>query len=222
VEWILWSSSTETALIIIPEEAELLIPVIRRAGRQAKVYLIAYAAPVTKSMVHFNGLSYYTLPHLPTGYSVPEWLSIELGIFAGRLYIDFAECAPLEKYLQLSGGAMVAKDLPSNGELQAGGSIFTKNPVSFLLEWLTLRRKSQDIMHTPMGYICQGRPLHEGHPFFVTRRADAQEAVAPPLEVRRTDGDSEDGVDDEDSEMDDDPMDLDIHEIQTSFENLSL
>ncbi|KAI4858954.1 hypothetical protein F4820DRAFT_441213 [Hypoxylon rubiginosum] len=37
--------------------------------------------------------------------------------------------------------------------------------VSFLLEWLTLLRKTQDILQTPMGYICTGRTPGEDHPF---------------------------------------------------------
>ena len=41
-------------------------------------------------------------------------------------------------------------------------------------------------MHTLMGYICQGRPLHEKHPFFVARRVDAEEVVAPSVGGRRT------------------------------------
>lgn len=146
VEWILWNPWNETALIVIPEEAELLISVIR-AETQPKVHLIAYAAPVTKNMLHFNRLSYYVLPRLPVGCTAPAWLSTELGIFAGRLYIDFPECAPLTKYLQLSDETD-AESQQSNSE-KVG--VFTKNLVSFLLEWLTLRRKGQDIMHTPMG-----------------------------------------------------------------------
>ncbi|KAK6601216.1 hypothetical protein H4I96_06557 [Botrytis cinerea] len=47
IEWILWNPSNETALIVIPEEVELLIPVIRTA-KEPMVYLIAYAAPITK------------------------------------------------------------------------------------------------------------------------------------------------------------------------------
>ena len=117
-------------------------------------------------MLHFNGLSYYPLPCLPDGYTVPDLFSIELGIFAGRLYINFPECALLTKYLQLA-----AKSVEHVG-------LSTKNPVDFILEWLTVYRKGQDIMHTPMGYICQGRPLHENHPFFVARNADAR---TPPI-----------------------------------------
>ncbi|KAK7420617.1 hypothetical protein QQZ08_010309 [Neonectria magnoliae] len=49
VEWVLWSAETETALIIIPEEAEVLIPMLRDASKTC-VSLLTYAAPVTKSM----------------------------------------------------------------------------------------------------------------------------------------------------------------------------
>ncbi|RYP37538.1 hypothetical protein DL767_002846 [Monosporascus sp. MG133] len=209
VEWILWNRSSETALIIIPEEAELLIPVIRRAGQLAKVHLIAYAAPVTKSMIHFNDFLYYTIPRLPAGYTVPVWLSIELGIFAGRLYIEFGECAPLTRYLRvLSEGAAADAALQVTGEPGPGSGIFTKKPVSFLLEWLALRRKAHDIMHTPMGYICQGRPLHKNHPFFVARSANAQEVVPPSAGARRIGGNM-DGPEEVDSEMEDewDPFD---------------
>ncbi|RYP66813.1 hypothetical protein DL771_007611 [Monosporascus sp. 5C6A] len=203
VEWILWSRSSETALVIIPEEAELLIPVIRRAGQLAKVHLIAYAAPVTKSMMHFNDFSYYTIPRLPAGYKIPVLLSIELGIFAGRLYIEFGECAPLTRYLQgLSEETDADAALQLTGQPGLGSGIFTKNPVSFLLEWLTLRRKAHDIMHTPMGYICRGRTLHKSHPFFVGRSANAQEIVPPSVGARRLGGNM-DGLEEVDSEMED-------------------
>ena len=199
VEWILWNPSNETALIVIPEEAELLIPVIR-AARKPKVHLITYAAPVTKNMLHFNGLSYYVLPRLPAGYTAPEWFSIELGIFAGRLYISFPECTPLKKYLLLAD--KTDTEAPQSNTEHVG--VFTKNPVNFLLEWLTLRRKGQDIMHTPMGYVCQGRPLHENHPFFVTRSADAGKVVIPSVEgsVGRNVDEAEDGDTDLEDECD--------------------
>jgi hypothetical protein len=128
-------------------------------------------------MLHFNELSYYVLPCLPGGYTVPDWFSIELGIFAGRLYINFPECAPLTKYLQLAD--KTGTEAPQGTIEHVGVSI--KNPLDFLLEWLTVCRKGQDIMHTPMGYICQGRLLHESHPFFVARSADARKVDTPPL-----------------------------------------
>ncbi|KAM0145804.1 hypothetical protein ACHAQE_011068 [Botrytis cinerea] len=182
IEWILWNPSNETALIVIPEEVELLIPVIRTA-KEPMVYLIAYAAPITKSMQHFNGLSYYILPSLPNGYKIPEWLSIEIGIFAGRLYINFTEYAPLSDYLQLAHET-TSHSLPN---FPGDASIFTKNPIEFLLEWLTLRRKGQEIMHTPMGYICQARSLHEGLPFFASRSARNEELEKPSRDNTESD-----------------------------------
>ena len=32
-------------------------------------------------------------------------------------------------------------------------------------------------MHTPMGYICQGLLLSQGHPFFATRNTDADDVI---------------------------------------------
>jgi hypothetical protein len=179
---------------VISEEAELLIPVLR-TQEYPKVHLITYAAPVTKNMLHFSGLTYYVLPRLPIGYVAPNWLSIELGIFAGRLYMNFAECTLLMKYLQL------ADNIPQSSSDQQVG-LFTQNPVNFLLEWLALRRKGQEIMHTPIGYICQGRLLHENHPFFVERHADAEETAALPIIGRSNSGDI-DGVDEECSDYGD-------------------
>lgn len=158
--------------------------------------MIAYAAPVTKKMLHFNRLSYYAIPSLPVDYAIPEWLSIELGVFAGRLYMGFSECISAKKYLGLADD--INKGLQSNIN-----NIYnlTDNPVNFLLDWLALRRKGQDIMHTPMGYLCQGRPLHESHPFFVTRSAYVEGIIAPTMRGQKTDGEDED--EDEESEIED-------------------
>lgn len=197
VEWILWSPSHDTALIVISEEVELLIPLIH-AEKQPRVHLATYATPTTKNMSHFNRLSYYVLPRLPVGHTIPDWLSLELGIFAGRLYLDFSECAPLKEYLQLADN-IDAEALQEGGERDG---LFTKNPVSFLLEWLTLCRKGQDIMHTPMGYICQGRALHENHPFFVIRRADVEGITAPTIGGRGVDGNNDDD-EEENTDMED-------------------
>ncbi|PQE30560.1 p-loop containing nucleoside triphosphate hydrolase protein [Rutstroemia sp. NJR-2017a WRK4] len=193
VEWILWNPSSQTALIIISEEAELLIPIIR-AARKPKVHLIAYAAPVTKNMLLFDELSYYTLPRLPVGYKVPNWLSIELGIFAGRLYFSFPEYTHLMRYLQLADKTNVEASYTNTG-------IFTTNPVNFLLDWLTLRRKGQDIIHTPMGYICQGRLLHNDHPFFINRGTVAEKGTSSSPENRSNGAVKK--VDDEYSDLED-------------------
>lgn len=147
-------------------------------------------------MLHFNDLSYYTLPQLPSGHRVPKWLSIELGIFAGRLYVGFEECAVLKQYLQLSD-----EDDGPDENAQSVGKGLANNAIGFLLEWLALRRKTQDITHTPMGYICQDRPLHENHPFFWTGSAAVGNDTA---QDRRSRVDNWDGPEDAELESGDD------------------
>jgi hypothetical protein len=176
VEFILWSCKTETALIVIPEEAEALIPLVQGPGKVA-TRLIIYAAPITKNMLHFDQLSYYVMPSLQRGYAFPDWLKVELGIFAGRLYLGFADCTPLQTYLRIE---TETSNVPGDQNEQERKDLFVSDPAHFLLEWLSLRRKGLDITHTPLGYICQNRPLHAEHAFFTT----PQEAQQPfPSEI---------------------------------------
>ncbi|KAF3060564.1 hypothetical protein CFAM422_011134 [Trichoderma lentiforme] len=147
VEWILWSPSTETALVIIPEEAEHLIPKLRRAGDETKIHLIAYAAPIARAMISFNQLRYYSLPLIPPNATLPAWLKIELGILSGRLYTNYEEWKLMDDYVRGPGRSI------------------SINPM-FLHEWLAVRCRAHDILQTPMGYICQGRTATETHPFF--------------------------------------------------------
>ncbi|KAL7945220.1 hypothetical protein V8C42DRAFT_358211 [Trichoderma barbatum] len=181
VEWILWSPSTQTALAIIPEEAELLIPKLRLAKDEAKVHLITYAAPITRAMIPFNQLRYYSLPPIPSGATFPTWLKVELGILAGRLYTDFEEWKLTGEYIRDSR--------PDN-----------ISPI-FLLEWLGVRCRAHDVLHTPMGYICLGRPATEIHPFFV-RNTSLVTPVLTPVQVETAveeieNGDYEEDVTDE-------------------------
>ena len=160
MEWILWSPASQTALIIIPEEAELLIPVIREKAAalgQEAVHLVTYMAPLSRNMLQFNHFSLYSIPPLPAGHQVPGWLSMELGIFAGRTYADFTECIALKKSMECQDGA-----------------IFSANPSGFLFEWLTLRRKEEDVTHTPIGLVCHGRPLEKNHYFFVGHEGETE------------------------------------------------
>jgi hypothetical protein len=47
-------------------------------------------------MLHFNNLTYYSLPHaLLRHWKPPTWLTIELGILAGLLYFEFEEYTTL-------------------------------------------------------------------------------------------------------------------------------
>ncbi|KAI1425632.1 hypothetical protein F5Y12DRAFT_795814 [Xylaria sp. FL1777] len=149
VEWIVWSPTTETALVIIPEEAEYLIAFLRGQRGKSHTYLIAYAAPVTKAMVHFNSLEFYSYPELLTGDTIPERIKIELGILSGRLYVDANEWKAVAEYVR---GAANDPDK------------IAADPAAFLLEWLTVRRKAVNILHTHMGYICTGREMESADP----------------------------------------------------------
>jgi hypothetical protein len=150
VEWIVWSPTTETALVVIPEEVEFFMQVIRDHKREPLVHLLPYAAPVTKGMIHFNTLEFCPFPELPKGRKIPDVIRIELGILAGRLYVDRTEWKVVTEY--------VTKREP---KFLVSGRI-ADDPAAFLLEWLTIRRKAVDVLHTPMGYICTGREMETG------------------------------------------------------------
>lgn len=129
--WILWSSASQNALVVSPEEANELIPSLRDAkamGSDLNIHLITYSAPVTRRMLHFNRLDYHAVPPLPPGFVAPVWLTVELGIFAGRLYLDWCE------YYELLGYLGFDRDLSVNEERQA----FVKKPLTF--------RKSPDTL----------------------------------------------------------------------------
>ena len=192
-------------MIINPEEAELLLPDMRSAVA-GQTHLILYAPSVTRKMIHFNELRYYSVPTLPESWTPPTWLVLEIGIFAGRLYFNHSEYSDLMKLLCLDqnetrptdGGDDSAnpdndpgQDRFAEGamdgateEAEAKPRSFTAKPLSFLQELLAIRRKGQDFAHTPMGYICQGKPLFASHPFFAQAgKEEASRNVSQPLPV---------------------------------------
>ncbi|KAK8063845.1 hypothetical protein PG996_008497 [Apiospora saccharicola] len=157
VEWILWSRLSETGIFIIREEAEKLVDLLRGQAHP-KVYLVTYAAPVTKAMEMLGKMTFYTIPSLPAGYKFPTWLPLEVGIFAGRLYLDFESWSTIDMQLR--------EDSTKDDGKHKAGQLVAKSPRGFLLDWLSFRRRGQDVLHTPMGYLCQGRQLTKDHAFF--------------------------------------------------------
>lgn len=184
-------------MIVISEEVEIVIPIIL-AQKRPKVHVIVYAAPTTKNMQHFNDLSYFMFPQLQD-HKIPSWLSLELGIFSGRLYFDFSEYPSLIAFLQ---PAKNPQGEVQNNEIE--GSCFAVDPIAFLAEWLSLRRKGQDITNTPMGYICQKRILNPNHSFFATRNIEAENMAALSINVRGAEqiGSDDEKDDEEDSDID--------------------
>jgi hypothetical protein len=142
-------------------------------------------------MLPFSGLRYYSVPALQGGYIIPQSLIIELGIFAGRLYMEYEECVSLVKYID-------------SASLNRPSDATTTGTISFILEWSSLRRRGQDIMHTPLGYVCRGRPLGIEHAFFTTSHAVDTGVV----ESYRTNGAVTEVQEDEDEDEDEKRYDV--------------
>ncbi|KAL4920688.1 hypothetical protein BDW62DRAFT_198579 [Aspergillus aurantiobrunneus] len=207
VNWILYNTVRETALVIIPEEAEQLIPMMR-ASLSLNTHLLLYAAPWTKSMLHFNTLLYYSLPDLPAGWTPPSWLPFELGILAGRLYFPFSEYEDLLGRLYSLSGVSDKEKESSN--LLA----IAKNRLNFLQEWLAIRRQGQDITDTPLGYVCHDWPLRSDHPFFSSKTVKPEGDNGPGLESLRFNvPDEEEEYYSSDDEMGADMMGVDGDEV---------
>jgi hypothetical protein len=184
VNWILWSNVFQAALIVIPEEAENILLLVKdSASLSPPAHLLTYSAPITRKMLHFNDLQYYAVPSLPPDWKAPLWLLSELGIYSGRLYFEYTEHSTLLGYLTVqeetdkigetendnlnvsssSSTSEVIVELTTEKKAKA----FTRRPLIFLQEWLAVRRKDHDFSNTPMGFICQGKQLLETHAFFL-------------------------------------------------------
>ncbi|KAK7426297.1 hypothetical protein QQZ08_007198 [Neonectria magnoliae] len=203
VNWILWSPVSATAVIIIPEEADVLIPMLRDPSFLFRTYLLTYSAPITRKMLQFNDLNYYSIPPLPRDWTAPEWLRVELGIFAGRLYFEWGEYESMCKLLGISDGVADNEDFDASMTMDGAGDEaevdqelavatedevkFSTKPLTFIQEWLAVRRRGQDFAHSPMGFISQGKSLQAEHPFFSQTEGETQghsDLVFAPLTHR--------------------------------------
>ncbi|KAH7316968.1 hypothetical protein B0I35DRAFT_354831 [Stachybotrys elegans] len=195
VQWILWSEKAKAAIVVVPEEAELLMPMLREPS-SAGVRLLTYSAPVTKSMRLFNTLTYFTIPSLEEEQAFPLWLSIEIGILAGGLYFDYSEYKHLLTWLGVGQGSSGSAHAPAAKSAEATG-LLVEEPLRFLTEWLGFRRHTVDIMQTPMGYVCQRRSLREDHAFFASNSASVRNHAsnAPRNKIAPSGKDGDEGSD---------------------------
>lgn len=115
-------------------------------------------------MLSFNNLKYYSIPPLEN-WTAPEWLRTELGLLSGRLYFDFDDYALLGDTLPAPG----MNDGISRTRLDRS----SQSTLAFLRDWLAVRRSGQDISHTPMGYLCDGKRFSADHPFFTARKVES-------------------------------------------------
>lgn len=164
VHWLLWSPVTMTALVVSDYEANALIPLIHDVSPPI-VHLIVYAAPITKSMVIFDELKFFSIPSLPNNWQAPTWLVRDLGLIAGRTYFDYdkqysAVCEALGLPTPATRTADLDAEMPfADGENGVPLEPFSPSPLLFMQEWLAIRRKGQDFSQTMMGEICGGRRL---------------------------------------------------------------
>ena len=183
MNWLLWSERSATAVIIIPEEAEALLPIMRDTTIEKGTHLLVYSAPTTRKMVSFDELTYYSIPALPKNWKVPDWLRVELGIFSGRLYFKWDEYSGICNTLGVEEGLEGVNELNEEHEMDPDADDddeqklvldkprkestgIASKPLTFMQEWLALRRRGQDFAHSPMGFLTQGKALQEAHPFF--------------------------------------------------------
>lgn len=208
---------------MIPEEAEEILKIL---GKTSPTHLVAYSASVTRKMLHFSDLRYFAVPPLPQSWTAEKWLKTELLVFAGGLYFDYDDYVPLLEFLGIENNAtLIEEDLEdleissaenlSSAEVHSGhqkdlnASIpkFARKPLTFLQEWLALSRKAQDVSQTPMGYLSQGKPLMESHPFFMKdansiKEGHAAKHVVGKSTVEVQDDDAQDGFLDEEHYFD--------------------
>ncbi|KAH8425541.1 DUF3638 and DUF3645 domain-containing protein [Aspergillus melleus] len=208
VHWILWAPSTSTAMILIPEEAERVLSIIRAQHRSpmqlSPTHLLVYAAPSAKSMLHFNSLDFYAYPTLPKGHTFPTSLKIELGLLSGRLFFSYDEYVEILDYLGQDSAhhSGLERESPTQGAMQRETSTTRDDKfLAFLQEWLSVTRKGREYSHTPMGYVCQSRGLKSDHPAFSQRTAVEMDNSTPKswslkLDSVKVEDDSEDGNDD--------------------------
>ncbi|EHK46815.1 hypothetical protein TRIATDRAFT_291137 [Trichoderma atroviride IMI 206040] len=212
VEWVLWSPSTETALVIISEELESIMPMLRDQKKPC-VWLLCYAAPVTRSMQSFNSLVYYTIPSWTNDTLFPEFLAVEIGIVAGRLYFNYSEYKYLLFWLGIVSDE--GRDEISNGRTFMTCGFPFKKALNFLQEWLTYRRQTLDILHTPMGFVCQRRSLYNSHSFFASNTSNFQNIH----QIARFRNSSIDGQESDDNDNESVGMDDGLAVFEEQIEN---
>ncbi|KAJ0335022.1 hypothetical protein COL922a_009890 [Colletotrichum nupharicola] len=247
VNWILWSDVAGVALVVVPEEAEMLLPLIRNKGPKHVTHLILYSAPVTRKMLHFSKLEYLSIPPLANDWEAPMWLRVELGLYAGRLYFEWEEYAEICRLLGIDETSLSEhmeessdEDLERaqlDGEVESKPSAkpaktgMTPRPLTFCQEWLAARRRGQDFVSTPMGFIAQGKPLQATHPFFRKTDTEKHDKLFVPISRQKVQEDVDDqplddfGLDymgeneNADSDADDDEIEYNESEMGSDGED---
>ncbi|KAK7928695.1 hypothetical protein PG985_005693 [Apiospora marii] len=195
VQWVLYSPSPPTAAVVTPEEAENLIPMLRGAEAATYLLTYAapvtrrmacfnslrffsipslpesWKAP-TELVVElglFAGRLYfdwdeYSAVCRTMGIDESMATTEDFDVMTEQETTSIAESST-DTSIPAVDESVEAK--PSrNGHKEQEPSGFTSKPFTFTREWLSVRRRGQDIAHSPMGFIASGKPLHADLPFF--------------------------------------------------------
>lgn len=157
VSWLLWSDSSSQCLAISPYEAERLLPLLKG---QKRVYMIQYAAPVSRQTLHFDRMQFRSIPTLPRAWQPPTWLVRAVGLFAGRTFFSWKEANAMCAFLDLPK-ASDAEDADTAASVKP----LMKKPLRVVHKW-TMLRHGADFSYSPMGYLCSERVLKKDHAFF--------------------------------------------------------
>ncbi|EHA57725.1 hypothetical protein MGG_13076 [Pyricularia oryzae 70-15] len=155
------SGTVKHLVIVSPFEAQNLLDTVRH---NAKTILHLYAPRSKLGFESLKNLRLYPTPALPTEWSIPRHLILQLNLFAGQFYISsFADYTALCDILGLDweGGGKDGLVVCANGfidpALNPGKSLkhsFEHSPVGFLKVYLTkVRRDCESIEKTHMGKI---------------------------------------------------------------------
>jgi hypothetical protein len=177
VQWVLTKSSkdsreVELVMIISPFEANALLPALSNPLVALHIYkpLCNNAYDPLDKLDLFTVSTNATLPILPRSFSV------QLGLFAGQLYItSYEDYLEICKFLGLSAmlvtnemesqGWKIGTDgfIQSDGAGNVGGSSgLTQSPVGFFKVLMSkIRRNGDGIAKTDMGKLLEGQPFLE-------------------------------------------------------------
>lgn len=209
--------------------------------------VVNFMPALTKKMLsNFGNLDFHSTPPMPAGFKAPTWLTVQLGLIAGRLYFEWHEYQELRDFLGLTDDDLVdgddaiemddtsseeefaateddddkggdadisgptkkterlaGKRIVSDGAKSGAGKDkvykFTAKPRAFLMEWTAMRRKQQDIAHSPVGFVALGKALEESHSFFT--KYNDNEAVQKMAMAGSVEEVKDEGDDHEDDEL---------------------
>lgn len=168
VQWVLttgcgYSNTVEHMIVFSPFEVQELLSDIKM---YLKVTLHLYAPRPNLEFRPLDTLDLFTEGKAFNPHSVPPYLTVQLNLFAGQLYMgSLKEYTEVCKFLGLASRAVEEGFLVgADGFIISGPgkSRFTKSPVEFLKVLLTkVRRSCESIDKTHLGRLLYGALLDE-------------------------------------------------------------